>query len=72
MCAAYVRILLSEDVPFTNRCYTPRFREGTWSTIRGSVGCGSDSASLEGEAANFIADAHTFACMRAARHAVMD
>ena len=51
MCAAYERILLSEDVPFTNRCYTPRFREGTWSTIRGSVGCG-DSASLEGEAAS--------------------
>ena len=35
MYAADVRILLSEDVPFTNRCYTPRFREGTWSTIRG-------------------------------------
>ena len=52
MCAAYERILLSEDVPFTNRCYTPRFREGTWSTIRGSVGCGCDSARLEGEAAS--------------------
>ena len=29
-------------------------------------------ASLEGEAANFIADAHTFAYMRAARHDMMD
>ena len=75
MCAAYIRILLSEDVPFTNRrCYTPRFREETWSTIRGSVGCCCDSASLERERllASSQLVAHTLACMRAARHAMMD
>ncbi len=30
----------SRTYPFTYHSYTPCFREGTWSPIRGSVGCG--------------------------------
>ena len=67
-------ILLSEDVPLHSPLLyvtLPEFEKGPGPQF-GEVSVVGDSASLEGEAASFIAVAHTFECMRAARHAMMD
>ena len=38
---------------FTDLCSAPRFREGTWSPIRGSVGCGSSAVHVGGDASSW-------------------